>query len=368
MTSDRDETAGRHAMQPGEHGSSEHDSGEQNLGDDLVSLLRLAGPREPVPADRLRRVKAAVDAEWRRHVRARARTRALGWSLAGLAAAAAVLVAVRSPAPRGGSMVNAPRRAVATMEVLSGAVRIDAADRASENPQAVAVPRLALMGDAVREGDGVETTSGGRAALRLASGVQVRIDRGTRLRFVSDALLVLDEGAVYVDSGGRSSIEVRTSVGDVRDIGTTFEVRLLGPSALRVRVRDGRVQLRQSQQSFDAARGEELTLDGSGRVARRMIAVSGTEWAWASTVSRPFALEGQSLKAFLDWISADNGWELRFADAATERKSATTIVHGSIQGLTPEEALSAVLPTVGVEHALEDGVLRIRSSDGVGPS
>jgi hypothetical protein len=355
-------TPGNARVNAGEHGAD-----SQHIG----SLLRLAGPREPVPSDRLRRVRAAVEAEWRDQVRLRARRRALGWSLAGatgLATAALVLLSVRTTGPRGVAVTDTPGVPVATMEVVTGAVQMVSAGQAGASRPPGAAPRLALVGETVREGDAVETTTGGRAAMRLAGGVQVRVDRGTRLRVLSSALFVLDEGAVYVDSSGRSSIVVRTAVGQVRDIGTAFEVRLLGDGALRVRVRDGRVQLTQSRQSFDAGRGEELTLDGSGRVGRRAVPVSGAEWAWAATVAKPFDLEGQSLRAFLDWISGDNGWELRFADAATERKSATTIVHGSIRGLTPEEALAAVLPTVGVEHELDSGVLRIRSSNGVGPS
>ena len=63
---------------------------------------------------------------------------------------------------------------------------------------------------------------------------------------------------------------------------------------------------------------------------------------------------------FCDWITRENGWQLRFADSAVEEKSRTTILHGSIKGLTPGEALAAVLPTSGVEHQLEKGVLLIR--------
>ena len=76
------------------------------------------------------------------------------------------------------------------------------------------------------------------------------------------------------------------------------------------------------------------------------------------------SLEGRSLRDFLLWIAGENGWQLRYADAAVEEKASTTILHGSIQGLTPEEALSAVLPTSGVAHRLENGVLLIRLAVG----
>lgn len=330
------------------------------LADDDVHigpLLRLARPRDAVPSDRMRRVKASVHAEWRRETRARSRKVTIGWSLVALTAAALVLVGVRV-AIRDDPAVQSPRLDLATIEALSGAVRlISSSERTAE-------PTLFQIGDRIQEGDGVDTSSGGLAALRLGNGASVRMDRGTRLRLLSDASMVLDEGAIYVDSGenrGARSLEVRTTLGVVDDIGTRFEIRL-SASALRVRVRDGVVRLSQSRQSHDARPGDELTLEGSGSIVRRTIPVFGADWAWAIALARPFDLEGRSLRDFLAWITGENGWRLRFADSAVEQKSLTTILHGSIQGLTSDEALAAVLPTSGVDHRLENGVLLIRLS------
>ena len=68
-------------------------------GEHVEQLLRLAGPREAVPADRMRRVKAAVRAEWRQETRTRSRRMDSVWSLGALAAAALVLVALRLAGP-----------------------------------------------------------------------------------------------------------------------------------------------------------------------------------------------------------------------------------------------------------------------------
>ncbi len=325
----------------------------------IEQLLRLSGPREAVPADRILRVKAAVHAAWRQQTRARSRRTAIGWSLGALAAAALVLVGVRLAIRDAGS-VERPRHELATIDALSGAVRLVSSSEPS------AQPTLFQIGDRLHEGDGVDTSSGGLAALRLAGGTLVRLDRGTRLRLVSDGTLTLDEGRIYVDSGdgpGARSLEVRTAVGVARDIGTRFEVRFNG-SALVVRVRDGLVRLSQSQQSHDAQPGDELTLEGNGRVVRRTVPVYGTDWAWAVALAVPFDLEGRSLRDFLHWIAGENGWHLRYADAAVEEKASATILHGSIKGLTPEEALAAVLPASGVAHQLENGVLLIQLAAG----
>ena len=292
-------------------------------------------------------------------MRARARRIAIGWSLGAVAAAALVLVGVRL-AHRDDGRVESPRHELATIDALSGAVRL----LSSTAPAAEPTPFQ--IGDRVQEGDGVDTTGGGLAALRLAGGASVRVDRGTRLRLLSDDTLALDAGRIYVDSGdsrGARSLEIRTAVGVARDIGTRFEVQLTG-LALRLRVRDGLVRLSQNRQSHDAQPGDELTLDENGSVVRRTVPVFGADWAWAVALAAPFNLEGRSLRDFLLWIAGENGWQVRYADAAVEEKALTTILHGSIQGLTPEEALSAVLPASGVAHRLENGMLLVQLAVG----
>lgn len=327
--------------------------------DDIGQLLRLAGPRDAVPADRRLRVRAAVHAEWRQQTRARARRILMFRSLGALAAAALVLLGVRL-AVRDDVVMPTPGRELASIEVLSGFVRPISASQSAARATALKI------GDRIREGEGVDTSRDGQAALRLAGGASVRMDRGTRLTLVSDTEMVLDAGAIYVDSGekpGSGALEIRTKLGVVRDIGTRFEVRL-AEFGLRVRVRDGLVRLSRDRRSYDAQRGNELTLDMEGGILRRTVPVHGTQWAWAAGIAQPFELEGRSLRDFLDWIAGENGWSVRFADAVVEKKSQTTILHGSVQRLTPEEALSAVLPASGVSYRLEDGVLMVRLSGG----
>jgi ferric-dicitrate binding protein FerR (iron transport regulator) len=323
--------------------------------DRIGQLLRLAGPREAVPPERALRVKAAVRARWRQQTRARSQRITMGWSLGALATAALVLVGVRL-AVRDDSRVESPQPAIATLEILSGTVRVVPALEGG-----AAEPVSLQMGDSIRAGSSVDTTRGGRAALRLPGGVSVRIASDTRLTLVSQVIIILEEGAIYVHSGGgreAGALEVRTTLGVARDIGTRFEIRIDG-SALRVRVREGLVQLTQGRQSHDAKAGDELTLNQNGGVVRRTVPVYGADWKWTVDLARPFELEGRSLRDFLEWICDENGWQLRFADSAVERHAETTILHGSIEGLTPEEALAAVLPTSEVDHQLANGVLRI---------
>ena len=214
-------------------------------------------------------------------------------------------------------------------------------------------------GDRVAVGPNRLLLDVGTATLRLPGGAAVRVNSGSSLQLTATDVVVLDRGAVYIDSGGKTSLEVRTRFGVVRDIGTRFEVRLTA-TALRVRVRDGAVQVRHNRQRHDGHPGDEIMLDASGALTRHTIPVNGPDWAWTTGAITPFELEGRSLHEFLYWIADENGWQLQFADAAVEDKARTTTLHGSIQGLTPEQALAAVLPTSGVEHQLAAGVLSIR--------
>lgn len=320
----------------------------------MGSLLRLAAPREIVPIERAMRVKAAVRASWHQKVKARSRRVTTVWLLGAVTAAALVVFGAHFTV-RQDERVGTPHPVVATAETVSGSVRIVSA------LQADSITSLQL-GHRIRAGSTLDTTSGGRAALRLAGGIAVRVDSGTRVHVASEASLFLEHGRIYVDSEGSrvtAPFEIRTDLGVARDIGTRFKVSV-SSSALRVRVRDGIVQLLHRGQSHDATRGEELTLHDNGNMVRRTVAVYGPDWAWAVALAGAFELEGRSLSAFLTWVCEENGWELSFADAVAQREADTAILHGSIEGLTPEEALPAVLLTTGMEHELNDGILIVQ--------
>ncbi len=112
--------------------------------------------------------------------------------------------------------------------------------------------------------------------------------------------MMLAEGTVCIDSEksrGDRAFEVRRAVGIARDIGPRFEVRFDG-SALRVRVRDGLVRLSQSRQSHDAKPGEEVTVDGKGRVERHLVTMHGADWAGVAAGARQFDVEGRGSRRF----------------------------------------------------------------------
>jgi hypothetical protein len=58
--------------------------------------------------------------------------------------------------------------------------------------------------------------------------------------------------------------------------------------------------------------------------------------------------------AFLDWVSREQGWRWQFEQPAMRGRVEQIVLHGTIDGLTPEEALAAVLPTCGLSFR-QDG-------------
>ncbi len=307
---------------------------------DLQALLRLAGARAPVPAERTARVRAAVHEKWRAARRAERRVRVSGM-LAAFGTAAALFLALP------GGRAPAPSTPVADVERLSGSARVVQPETRASVPLA--------EGDVLVAGSVLDTSGRGRAALR-AGRLTVRVDRDTRLVLLGPHALELERGAVYVDSGGEvAALEVRTPEGIVHDVGTRFEVRA-GPGSLRLRVREGEVLLQRTGSSDRAVAGTELRVEG-GRLTRRAVSPFDSDWAWAAAIAPAFELEGRRLSDFLDWYARETGRAWRLAPGLEPRKD--TILHGSVADLTPDEALQAVLPTCGLASRIEGDTLKV---------
>lgn len=316
-------------------------------------LLRLGGMRAEVPADRADRVRQAFLDECRRVSRARVIRRrvAAGAAVLSMAAAMALVMRLDWRPP----LVQPADALVATI------VRVEGAGGRLVN-QAGSTQMVRLVpGEPLRAGAQVHTDAAGRIGLRLSNDTSVRLDSGSSARFLSATAMALDAGAVYVDSGAESPpLEVRTPLAAVRDIGTQFEIRL-ERSSLRVRVRSGIVEVHRGAQVWSARPGSELTLDAGG-ISERMVPPYGPDWAWAAGLGADFVIEGRSLAAWLEHLCREQGWTLTYVDSALARNASGIILHGSIAGVPPSDALAIVLPTTGLTYRLKDGELLVTTS------
>jgi ferric-dicitrate binding protein FerR (iron transport regulator) len=344
--------------------------------DEVAVLVRLAdtsGPIAPLDEDRLARVRTAVHGAWRdEYVARRAKTRRR-WLMAAvpLVAAASTVIAFAIWRPIG---APAPIRTPAPAPVLVAHIDQIAG-------QATGSPAPVTAGGAVMSGSTL-TTSLGTLAMTLTNGVHLRLDASSTARVDAATDVALERGAVYVDSAdahpaqpGVSPISIHTPSGLVRDIGTRFEVRLVG-AGIRVRVRDGQVRLTDANGADARAdAGEELFSrpegpDRSARsISRRPMATTGREWAWAERAAPTFSAEGKTLGELLDWVSREGAWTVTFADRTFSEAARATVVHARpdlLKGLTTAEMLDVVLRTCGLRYRLDGHrvVIERESSEG----
>ena len=335
------------------------DLDEQALGE----LLRRATPRAAVPLDHWRAAHEAAREAWQEQVRRRRRRRVmLGWGLAAAVLGAVWLMGWGAPLQRLLQSLDKPSSGVAPavevlarLDVVHGDVRWQTLQGLEDG-----AGELALTAGTTLDDRGWLTTDAtSRAAVRLAGGQSLRVDVETRLRLDDSDSIWLEKGAVYVDSQSAASLEVRSRHGVARDIGTQFEVRL-ERDELRLRVREGEVRLSSGGQEHAALPGDELRLGDQGPVRRGAVALSDEGWSWSLAVAPPFALEGSTLDDFLAWVTRENGWRLRFEDAALEVQATTIELHGSLENVPLDQAAAMVLATCGLEHDLQDGALVVR--------
>jgi ferric-dicitrate binding protein FerR (iron transport regulator) len=219
---------------------------------------------------------------------------------------------------------------------------------------------VTAVGRTIAAGAKIRTKGASRATVRLIDGGELRIDANTVATLVDARTLQLDRGGIYLDSGASTpgSLTIRTASGTVRDIGTRFELRT-SDRGLRIRVRDGAVQLERPGRIDRAPKGTELLAHADGTVSTRLVDPSAADWAWTTQAAPPFIVENTTLEAFLQWAAREGGWTIEWSEALRQR-ARTTILHGSIEGMTPAEALAVVLPTCGLSPAIVNGRLRLR--------
>jgi ferric-dicitrate binding protein FerR (iron transport regulator) len=197
---------------------------------------------------------------------------------------------------------------------------------------------------------GVEVLADGTSRVVTPHGAELRLQAGTRVRWDGPETLSLADGSVYVATQGRASVEIRTPVGTVRDIGTRFMVALRD-GELEVAMREGRTEITSDHGVFtassDGRTGDVVEVDGGGIRARRE-PTSAARWAWIFEAHPGY--RSDRVGELLDRIAADLGLGLAWVDPETEARAARQRIRGDLAGMGPEEALAVVLATSGLER------------------
>jgi ferric-dicitrate binding protein FerR (iron transport regulator) len=297
---------------------------------EIAELLREVGSRAEPSQELMNDVQAAVHAEWRQVVALRQRRRTFVWAAAASVCAVAVGAAVSV------QLMDHQGQPIATLQRADGEVFV-AADGT----------HWSRLSDGQRIAVGDYIRSDAPAALQLDTGPALRVDRGTAFQVVDDDRLALNVGALYVDATPTNSPDaliIETHAGAVRHLGTQYQVRTR-VDGIDVSVREGRVMVESERGNSIATAGEHLEISTQGSVRRGQITATDAAWRWASEVAPPFAIENESLAAFLAWIARETGRSLVYASAQVQSTAANVVLHGSIEGLAPDVALTAVLAT-----------------------
>jgi len=319
----------------------------------LAGLIREGGAR-PQPDARLREaVRGVVAVEWRAVVAERRRQRRQRWSFAAAAAVAGLAVLLVVP------------RLLPSGPVLATVARVDGPADAT-GAGWLATRAGARAGQPLRAGSELRTGAAGHLALDFA-GINLRLDQHSELAIVAADRIELRRGALYLDSGppgsAPSRLAVATRFGSIEHLGTQYETRL-SDQGLRLRVREGAVRLLAAGQLLQGVAGEQIALGPDGTVQRGRVSRSGPEWAWVNAVAPLYDIQDRLLIEFLHWVSRETGRDLVFDTPAAEQAAREVVLHGSVQGLSPEQALAAVLVTTSLQYSEAPGQLHLRSKTG----
>ena len=316
-------------------------------------LLRLAGPREPIPEDVAARVYDRVHREWqassqppdssrvyrsvrREWERGAAVRRIRRWAVP-VALAASVVLAVTvllQPQP------SAPDRiALGTVARVVGA--------------GATVPAI---GQPVYAGDVLETGAGQGLSILINDGESLRIDEGTTVAFVAKHEFRLESGRMYADTGDfmyrDSGLIIHTAMGSVTDVGTQFSVQAAA-ERLDVAVREGRVDVSHGADEFVAVAGERLSLARDERPEVGSVEPHDAFWNWTAALAPSFDIENKSLLDFLRWAARETGRELVFEDNELRMSAMRTDLHGSVEDFQPLEAVESVLATTKFRYRIQ---------------
>lgn len=295
-------------------------------------------------------VRVAVEQAWNASISQRRFRRRALW-LSAAAAFGAVAVGLFWLAARSES--SAPPE-VATFVAERGAVTI----------AGVAGHELVVAGNRLPAGTTVRSGTSGFVLITVGS-VGVRIGPDTTLHLERPGHVSLAGGRLYAETAvpeiPGSPLVVDTPFGRVSHLGTQFQLAV-APGRMEVSVRSGRVTVTEGNGGAQMlTRGEGVEVLRSGEVRRVAVTPYGASWAWVDTLEPDFPIDGRSLADFLSWYTRETGLKLVLLGRATTAALDRTRLSGSIDGLTPDQALAAVMATTSFEYDMSvPGELRIR--------
>jgi ferric-dicitrate binding protein FerR (iron transport regulator) len=322
---------------------------EERIDRDLNEALRT----QPLSPEALARIQAAVQKEWTDlHAgtrRSNSRRRVWAAVAAGVCSIALILAWVTRSPP-------APALFGSILRIENGETILG-----SKGVQR----RSVHVGDILHAGD--ELTANGIGLVSLPGGSNLRIGAETLINVLGQSDIELVRGMIYVDHppavAATRHLRVHTRAGTVEHVGTAFEVFSNG-RIVRVRVREGEVRLRNAGHETLAEAGTEIVATSDGIISHGSVSPNGEQWRWVSALAPSYEIEGRPLLDFLEFESRELGYRLVFADPRARQVAERTILHGTVHGREPLDAVSSVLATTSLTYSIHGNTLQVQSSDG----
>ncbi len=318
--------------------------------DDIGRLIAQAGRRVSPGPQMHASVRAAVEQAWNESISQRNGRRRSLW-LSAAAAIGAITVGLL--------WLGTHRKPLASADVATFV-----AARGDVSFAGVAGRGLVVAGSRLPAGATVRTGTTGFVLLTVAA-VGVRIGPDTTVHLDGAGRLTLGGGRLYAQTSlpqtSGPSLTVDTPFGRVSHLGTQFQL-IVGSANMDVSVRSGRVKVTEDDgRAQSLTRGEGIVVLQNGAIQRVAVKPYGAAWAWVDTLEPDFPIDGRSLADFLTWYTRETGLKLVLLGGRTAAAVDRTTLSGSIAGLTPNQALAAVMATTGFQYDMTvAGELRIR--------
>ncbi len=314
--------------------------------DEAERALRDSLRTPALSAEALRRIRKATEAEWRATI---AQRPARHWWPA-IAAAALVGIALGAV----GVAIGPGAQSGPTVGQLARA-------------QAPGVERVRGWWPDQELVDGAQLHAGedfavhGASLVSLPAGGNLRIAPDSRIEVLAANSLRLSSGEMYVDiprGAVTDGFTVVTNAGAFRHVGTQFALAVVD-GGTRLRVREGRVEWSAADGDSTVDAGTEVFIDRNHNVMRRDIDPAGAEWIWIEALAPAIDIEDQPLAAFLAWVARETGRKIVVADEQTREQIAAIRTHGDVGGLTPMQALTAVMSSTTLHLDVSADAIRV---------
>jgi len=341
-----------------QHSANDDNKGNEHIDEgDIDQLIKRAGPRPHISAERRARVQQSIHHEWQaalqKNQQQKRRSVYLGIGISSASLSVIFLLFFLLP-----KTIEASKVEIAKVSMLKGKTFI-LQDEQKQAPL--------IIGTSILRGQSIQTEKESGIALSLKQNQSLRLDQNTQLIILAEDTFQLVQGAIYFDSGPGNQkpshtsrkIKVHTDFGIVTDIGTQFEIRLK-KNDMQINVREGEVNL--NSDLIKNKRVEEnnsLSVSPEGRLKHSAISPDSLQWSWALSLAPNFTLEGKSLDEYLIWLCREKGWSLRYADQSIAQNAMSNILHGSISGISMDDTLSAVAVISNINYTLRGRELSI---------